>query len=490
MTPTTCWSTEAFRRHGEMVLRMLSEFVEKSRRGEGKVVDLRAVDALARDLDLDSLLAARAGNETRLEGLLRRFLEGATRLQHPGYMAHQVALPHYGSALADLVSGTLNNGMSVYEMGPSAGAVEIAVVDWMLGKVGWQPTGRNPERRPAPGALAGGGVLTHGGSLANLTAMLAARAAAAPEAWERGSRGDLVLLAPENAHYSLARAAAILGLGTTAIAKAPTDALGRLLPNRLPAAHDRATAEGRRVMAVCANACATATGLYDPLEEVGAFCRERGLWFHVDGAHGASALLHPAEARRLAGVELADSLVWDAHKLLQTSTLCAAVLFRDGSRLARSFQQDAVYVTEGRRETGVDFIEHQFECTKAPLGLKLLLTLVLVGEEGLASNIEALWTGTRRIHEQVARRPAFEALCPPESNILCFRHRGDDGLQARIRQQLMSEGEFLLSQADVAGRRWLRLTIMNPLTDPGTIDRLLERIESLAADPIAAPRQE
>lgn len=322
-----------------------------------------------------------------MKTFLRGFLEGSTRLQHPGYMAHQIALPHYGAALADLVAGVLNNGMSVYERGPTAGAVEVAMIDWMLSKVGWQPTGRDQDRPPAPGA-AGGGVLTNGGSLANLTALLAARAAIAPEAF----------------------------------------------------------------------------------------------WFHVDGAHGASALLHPTESRRLAGVELADSLVWDAHKLLQTSALCTAVLFRDGATLGRAFRQDAVYVTEGHRETGVDFIEQQFECTKTPLGLKLLLTLAFVGEAGMAANIEALFGLARRVHEQIARREGFETLCPPESNILCFRCAGDDALQSRIRQELMRRGDFLLTQADVAGRRWLRLTLMNPLTDEATIERLLETIESLSRD--------
>jgi L-2,4-diaminobutyrate decarboxylase len=270
-----------------------------------------------------------------------------------------------------------------------------------------------------------------------------------------------------------------MGLGTKGLVLVPTDNLGRLLPAELPAIYDRAVREGRRVMAVCANACATATGLFDPLAETGAFCRERGLWFHVDGAHGASALLHPVERKRLAGIELASSVVWDAHKLLQTSALCTAVLVRDGSTLGRAFRQEAVYVTEGHRDVGVDFIEQQFECTKAPLGLKLLLTLAIVGESGLADNIDALFGLTRRVHDQIARRPGFATLCPPESNILCFRRVGDDALQSRIRQELMQRGDFLLSQADVAGRRWLRLTLMNPLTDEATIDGLLDAIKSI-----------
>ncbi len=482
MNSATGWSTQSFRRQGGLVLEALAHFVEESSRGEGRVACLESVESFVQSMDLDRLLAEGMKSDAQLGTFLRAFLEGATRLHHPAYLAHQIALPHYAAALGDLISGILNNGMSVYEMGPTAGAIEVAVIDWLLAKVGWQPTGRNSGRSPAPGSLAGGGVLTHGGSLANLTALLAARAAMAPEAWQEGVDHDLVVLAPATAHYSLARAVATMGLGTNSLVEAPSDRLGRLVPEELAAFYKSVTASGKRVMAVCANACATATGLYDPLQEVGAFCREHELWLHVDGAHGASALLHPDECRRLSGVTKADSLSWDAHKLLQTSALCAAVLFRDGRRLTGTFQQNAAYVTEGTREIGHDFIGHQFECTKSPLGLKLLLVVAMVGEEGLASNVGALWQSTRMIHDQIAARPGFEVLCPPESNILCFRRTGDDLLQTRIRQRLMEEGDFLLSQADVSDRRWLRLTIMNPLTDEATIDRLLDRIEEAAQE--------
>ncbi|MFC1575710.1 pyridoxal phosphate-dependent decarboxylase family protein [Gemmatimonadota bacterium] len=482
MESATGWSTESFRRQGGLVLEALAQFVEESTRGEGRVASLESVGTLVQSMDLDRLLAEGMTGDGELKTFLGAFLDGSTRLHHPAYLAHQIALPHYASALGDLIAGILNNGMSVYEMGPTAGAIEVAVIDWMLAKVGWEPTGRDSGRSPAPGSLPGGGVLTHGGSLANLTGLLAARAAVVPEAWQKGVGHELVVLAPDSAHYSLARSVATMGLGTEALVEAPSDELGRLVPEELPAVYRAVTASGRRVMAVCANACATATGLYDPLEEVGAFCREHELWLHVDGAHGASALLHPDESRRLAGVAMADSLAWDAHKLLQTSALCAAVLFRDGRRLTGTFQQDAAYVTEGAREIGHDFIGHQFECTKSPLGLKFFLVLAMVGEEGLASNVGALCQSTRRIHDQIAARPGFEVLCPPESNILCFRYAGDDVLQNRIRQRLMREGDFLLSQAHLGHRRWLRMTVMNPLTDEGTVSRLLDRIEEVAQE--------
>jgi len=480
MESATGWSTEDFRRQGTLVLEALARFVEESTRGEGPVADLQPVDTLIRSLGVEHLMAHGMVGDEELEAFLQAFLQGATRLHHPAYLAHQIALPHYASALADLISGILNNGMSVYEMGPTAGALEVAVIDWMLERVGWEPTGRDSGNPPAPGSSAGGGALTHGGSMANLTALLAARAAVAPRAWQEGTGTDLVVVAPTTAHYSLSRATAVMGMGTDALLEAPSDPLGRLIPDELPGALRAVIDSGKRVMAVCANACATATGLYDPLAEVGAVCREEGVWLHVDGAHGASALLHPEERRWLAGVSMADSLTWDAHKLLQTSALCAAILFRDGRRLMGTFQQDAAYVTEGTREVGHDFIGHQMECTKSPLGLKLFLVLAMVGEKGLASNVGTLSAKTRRIHDQIAARPGFQVLCPPESNILCFRRVGDDALQTRIRQQLMREGDVLLSQADVAGRRWLRMTVMNPLTDDATLQRMLDRMETVA----------
>ncbi len=476
------WSTEDFHRHGEMVLELLADFVDRGHRGEGRVVRVRPVDELARAMDLVGLITGGAVDDDRLRDLIEGFLAGATNVHHPSYMAHQISVPHYAAALGDLISGVLANGMSVYEMGPAAGTMEITVIDWMLAKVGWQPTGRNGDNPPAAGAMPGGGALTHGGSLANLTAMLAARAAVAPEAWENGTPSDLVVVAPACAHYSLSRAVAAMGLGTSALAAAPADDLGTALPDELGACLDRISDEGRRVMAVGVNACATATGIYDPVREVGEICRERGLWFHVDGAHGASALLSDSEAWRLDGIELADSVVWDAHKLLQTSALCAAVLVRDGRRLPGAFRQDAVYVTEGEREIGVDFIPQQFECTKAPLGLKVILVLALVGEDGLGENIATLWENTRKIHSSITAREGFETLCESESNILCFRCGDDGALQTRIRKRIMHEGEFLLSQADVGGRRWLRMVLMNPLTDVATVDRLLNRIEAIVAE--------
>ena len=371
------------------------------------------------------------------------------------------------SALADFVHGAINNPMAIEEMGAGALAIEKAIVEWMVEKVGWDPA-------------KGGGVLTHGGSLANLTAMLAARAWAAPDAWTAGAPGDLAVLAPAAAHYSVARSVGIAGLGADALVAVDADELERIRPERLPEAFERARAAGRRPIAVVASACATGTGLHDDLEAIGAFCREHGLWFHVDGAHGASALLSPRYRSLLDGIEQADSVIWDAHKMLRTSSLCAAVLVREDRDLPAAFQQKASYLFYEETDDP-DILDRAIECTKAPLGVKLFMNLAWRGEAGLGDYVAERYDKARRFHDLIAARPGFECPYVPESNILCFRYGSDSDLQLAIRERLIESGEFHLSSVELGGERHLRIVVMNPATDEATIERLLDAIERVAA---------
>jgi L-2,4-diaminobutyrate decarboxylase len=451
-------------------LRVLDTYIENSRAGRDPVVRIRRASEIIGTLELKSRIERGSMDAEGFETFLERYLADSTRMHHPGYMAHQVAVPDHPTALADLVHGVINNPMAIYEMGPSAAAVELVVLDWMLEKVGWRQDGR-----------IGTGVLTHGGSLANLTALLAARAATAPEVWEQGARGDLAILVPQSCHYSVARAASIIGLGSNSIHPIDVDENEVIKSDRLPAALARVKEKGKRVVALVASACATGTGLHDPLEEIGAFCREEDLWLHVDGAHGASALVSEKERRHLQGVELADSLTWDAHKMLRTSGLCTAVLFRDAHALDRAFHEEASYLFYGDEGPGVDLIHRTVECTKSALGMKVFLMLAWRGEKAVAHYIEEQYDLTQRLYQRIQSRRDFECPYVPEANILCFRCTGDDTLQVSIRERLLEEGRFHITSTEIQGRRYLRLTIMSPQTTEETIEDMLDAIERIAA---------
>jgi L-2,4-diaminobutyrate decarboxylase len=425
-------------------------------------------------LELRELIRDGSLDEERFAPWLARVLEHTTRLHHPAEIAHQVGAPDVPAALADLVHGAVNSPMSIYEMGPAAHAMERVVVEWMTETIGW-PKGA-------------GGVLTHGGSLANLTALLAARAAAAPDAWTDGVDGTLCVLAPPSTHYSVRRSVAMLGLGERAVVDLEVDEVERIAPAALRDALERCQAAGRRPMALVAAACATSTGLHDDLEAAGGFCREHGIWFHVDAAHGAPALLSPAHRGLLRGIELADSVVWDAHKMMRTSALAAAVLVREERRLEEAFRQKAAYlIYEDSDESGPSLLERQVECTKAPLGMRIFMNLAFRGEDGLGRYVAEQYDKTLRFWELIEARDGFECLSRPESNILCFRYGDDSELQVRLREQLLRERRFHLSSTVVAGERWLRMSVMAPATSEETIEELLTAIET-AASRTSGPR--
>ena len=466
----------------DIATRRLLDHTDAVRRGEGPVVGLKPLPEVRERLALDRYIRDGGLSGDRLDAFLVEYLADSTRLQHPGYLAHQVASVEPITAVADLVHGVINNPMAIYEMGPAAATVEATVLDWLLGKVGFDE---------------GVGVLTHGGSLANLTALLAARAAVAPEAWEAGVPNDLAVLAPQASHYSVARAVSIMGLGEGSIVPLEVDALERVIPERIAHTIERTRAEGRRVMAVAANACATSTGLHDPIDAIAAVCRDYGVWLHVDAAHGASALLSEAEKHWLSGVHLADSLVWDAHKMLRTSTLCAAVLFRHPGRFQQAFHQQADYLFYSEEQeqemlldaTEPDLISRTIECSKAELGLKLFMSLAIDGESALANYVSSRYEATRRFYETIRDRPGFDCPYEPEANILCFRFVGTepispedtDALQIRIRERLLRTGSYYLSSTTIGSRRYLRMSVMAPHTDEMTIEAMLDAIEETAA---------
>lgn len=461
--------------HGR-VLNDLQTYQRDSETGKSHALIQKGPDALAHDMGLAKWIRAGGLDADNVSSFLTPYLENSQHIHHPGYIGHQVAVPHEGAAIADMVHGVINNPMAVYEMGPTASVIERVVVNWMLEKTGWF-TG--PIDGFAQNPSNGAGVLTHGGSLANLTAVLAARARAFPKSWREGAPQNLGVIAPAATHYSLARAVSIAGLGQDAMCYAPVNNLDVLQPEKLEATYRQALDAGKNVFMVSANACTTATGLYDPIDEVAEFCESHDLWFHVDGAHGGSALLSVKERRHMKGVSRADSLTWDAHKMMRTSALCAAILFKDQKSMAGTFYQDASYIFYGGEDQiGFDVGPYAVECTKSALGAKLFWVLAMEGEQGMAAFIDKQYGDTRKFYELINAQDDFTCPYSPEANILCFKYDGVNGnaAQLSLREKLLERGNYYITTAEINGVRYLRLSVMNPLTTLDTIQNLLAEI--------------
>ena len=461
----------------EIVITALEKYYQESISRQKPVINQIPLETLISDLDLSTHIADGRLSGEHLAQFLTKYLESTTRLLHPAYLAHQVGTPHYAGALASLIDGFTNNPMAIYEMGPGAASIEWFIINWLLEKVGWHP---QPLRLPdISGQAFGGGVLTHGGSLANLTALVAARSKMAPQAWQEGNPRDLALLAPAESHYSIARAAGIMGLGRNAVHPMAVDEKGVVIPEKLPEVYTRLKNEGQIVFAVVANGCSTAAGLYDPIREIGEFCNAHDLWFHIDGAQGAGALLSQKHKKLLDGVELADSLIWDAHKLLRTPSLCTAVLVKDYRTIDKAFQQEASYLFHEKEQPGFDFIHRTVECTKAGLALKWFFVLAALGERGLEKHVDDQFELAKQAYDFIESQPEFDCAAKPQSNILCFRLKGSDQLQLDIRDNLIGRGEFYLSTTNFGGQRYLRMVFNHPHTNLDDINQLIQKIREV-----------
>ncbi len=470
------YDPELFRREGRELTELLAQYLKSA--GERSLPVLPPSDP-------DALCAAYARTFDEADGrssveIAREVLERVNHLHHPRYIGHQVTAPLPEAALLELVSALSNNGAAVFEMGTVEVAMERALVGWMSGLLGLGPKAD--------------GIFTSGGSAGNLTALLAARQEKAGfDVWTEGVHAGppLCMLVADQAHYSVKRSLQIAGLGEGGVELVPVDERFKLRPELLPEALIRAEARGRKVIGVVASAGSTATGAYDPLAPIADFCGEHELWMHVDGAHGASASLSPKHRPLLAGIERADSVVWDAHKMLLMPALVTAVLFRDGSRSYESFAQQASYLFGdlAPEQEWFNLASRTLECTKRCMALPLYASLARRGAGFFAAYVERTFELGTRFAAAIRETPDFELAVEPEANIVCFRHipraraenpRALDRLQAEIRARLVASGAYYIVQTRLPRGLYLRVTIINPLTSADDLTNLLHEVRSIA----------
>jgi L-2,4-diaminobutyrate decarboxylase len=454
------YDPERFRRDGHAVIDVIANALARAHARDGAVVPWIAPEAARAEWGAIPL-----GGGSLVDDLAK-FIDRSTALAHPHCMAHQVPPPVPGAVLAEAVSAFVNNGMAVYEMGPAAVPIELAVIDYLRRKLGY-PDGA-------------GGVLTSGGSVGNLTALLAMRQAHAGfDVWKQGGHAGppLAVITSNEAHYSVTRTLGIMGWGEGGAIAAPVDERHRLtaaaVNQALQAAGDR------RVIGIVAAAGSTATGAFDPLDELADLATEKGLWLHVDAAHGGGVALSPVHRHKLAGIERADSVVWDAHKLLMMPALVTAVLFKQEQHAYEAFAQRAsyLYAEDLADSHWWDLGTRTLECTKRAMAIELWTALRAHGEQFFADVIDRQAELTRTFAQKIEASPDFELAVEPDSNIICYRHRSADN--RALRQRVVEAGLFYIVGTKLGETYYLRSTIMNPLIEERDLDHLLDHLRSL-----------
>lgn len=459
-----------------LFLDLVVRYLASTARGEGPVSTALSPAELFARFDEPFPREGRPLAEV-VDRLEREVIADATRLTHPMYLGHQVSAPLPASIWCEALISALNNSTAVREMSPSVNAIEHVLVRWFAELAGLGPRA--------------GGTLTSGGTEATFTALLAARAAALPDAWQHGvGATPPVVVYGEQAHYAVTRAIGELGIGLANGIPVPTRDY-RMDTDALRAILDRLAAEGRAVMAVVATAGSTPVGAFDDLETIGTLCEARGLWLHVDGAHGASALLSSKHRYRLAGIRHARSIAWDPHKAMLLPLSAGMVLTREESALDLAFAQRAPYLFHGQGGERVwDQGVRSFQCSRRADALKLWVALLRHGGDGIGRLYDRLCETTALLHQAVEAHAAFEAVHRPESNILCFRYVGNgsmagdalDRFNFELRQRYNRSGRGWITTTLLEGRRMLRVTVMNPRTGPAHVAALLEGLVAVAEE--------
>ena len=381
---------------------------------------------------------------------------------------------------ADLLVSAADQNLTSWRSGPAAAAVEHQTLRWLGEFVGFD--------------AAATGILVSGGSAANLTALLVAlRSLTGADDDRRAMR----VYASADTHFSVAKAAAALGVGLELVA---VDGDRRLDPVALGAAIASDRAAGLLPICVVANAGTTSTGAVDPLDAVAAVAADAGVWLHVDGAYGAPAAAVPACRQLFAGLHRADSLCIDAHKWLYAPVDCSALLVHDATATARAFGAgaddyvrilaDTITVAPPAATAAAEtfaFWDHGLELSRRFRALKLWAALRFYGARRLAAAIGEDIRLTAYLAERVAAAEDFELLAGPALSVCCFRHAPAqldepelDAHNERILRTLQRDGRVYLSNTTVDGRFALRACITNFRTTRADVERVLEVVRELA----------
>ena len=462
---------EEFRTSGHKIVDMLADYLNDALSGGGMaVLPWHNPEQLTEMFSFSS-----GGGETEpVDSWVKRIIDSSNHLHHPHYIGHQVTSPLPLTAIVQFCTTLLNNGAAIYEMGPASMAMEKNIIDLFGSLIGF--------------SKGYDGIFTHGGTAGNLTAMLAARQAKTDyNIWEEGvteyNRPGFMM--SEQAHYSIGRNVKIMGLGNSSIIKVPVGRDYRMRSDMLLQMKRDAEKRGINVISVVASACSTATGSYDNLMDIADFCMENNLWMHVDGAHGMGVLFSDKYRDLVKGVERADSIVIDFHKMLLVPALNTLIMFKNGERSFETFAQKASYLfKQSQKPPWYDSAIRTIECTKSSLGIIAYTALKYFRNGYYKEYINSRYDLASAFAGIVKSDSLLQLASEPESNIVCFRYAPDGAdddrlnrINSAIRDLIMKDGSFYIVQTELDGKIWLRVTIINPVTSEDDLRNLIFKIK-------------
>jgi L-2,4-diaminobutyrate decarboxylase len=416
--------------------------------------------------------------------ILSAVISNSVAVSDVGTIAHLHCPPLLASLAAEVVISALNQSMDSFDQAPVATTVEQKLVRWLCTKAGL----------PA----SADGTFTAGGSQSNYMGLLLARDAFLKKHWnwpaqKRGlhpEAGRLRILCSEVAHFTVEKSAAQLGLGTDAVVRVAADDQFRMSLTALRQEIDLLQAQSLLPMAIVATAGTTDFGSIDRIADIADIARELGAWLHVDAAYGGALLFSPGQRARLAGLESADSVSIDFHKLFWQPIPCSVFLLADAQHF-ELIKMHADYLNpEAHESAGIpDLVTKSVLTSRRFDALKLWISFQALGREKLAQMIDRTISLANHAAEVIRRNPRLELMCESQLSTVVFRVLpatagiDSDQLSARIRQQLFHTGRAVIGHTRVRNHPCLKFTCMNPAAREADIEALIEEIVQVSNTP-------
>jgi len=412
----------------------------------------------------------------KLAETMRMVIANSVSVSHPRTAAHLHCPPLVSALAAEVVISALNQSMDSFDQAPIASIVEQKLIRWLCSESGLPKTAD--------------GTFTTGGSQSNYMGLLLARDAALQKHWDWSAQRAglppearrLRILCSEVAHFTVEKSAAQLGLGTDSVVRVPVDDNFRLRPESLQAALENLKTNAFVPMGVVATAGTTDFGSVDPLAEIAALSRHSDTWLHVDAAYGGALLFSGKHRAKIAGIEKADSVTIDFHKLFWQPIPCSVFLVRDAI-LFDPIKFHADYLNpELHEEKGIpNLVTTSLQTSRRFDAFKLWLSLQSMGRKKLAGMIDHTIALASEAANVIRRSADFQLMCDPQLSTVVFRYVPSTGahaerVNAEIRQTLFDRGQAVIGHTRVRGHQCLKFTCMNPTATDADMKNLIEMI--------------
>ena len=429
------------------------------------------------------------GVEKSLERMVELFLNKSLKVHHPHSLAHLHCPTMVTSQIAEVLINATNQSMDSWDQSPAGSLMEVQLIDWLRQKVGY--------------GAGQAGVFTSGGTQSNLMGVLLARDACIAKNWKDengnpwsvqrdGVPADAMrkvkVICSENAHFSVQKNMAMMGMGFQSVVTVPVDANARMDMAALEKTMAQLQAEGKIVACVVATAGTTDAGAIDPLHQVREISNKYGAWMHIDAAWGGALILSNHHRDMLAGIELSDSITLDFHKHYFQTISCGAFLLKDEANY-RFMHYEAEYLNSAYdEEHGVpNLVSKSLQTTRRFDALKLWMTIEALGEELYGSMIDHGVTLTREVADYITETNGLEMLVDPQFASVLFRVIPEgyptellDTLNQNVADELFARGEANIGVTKVGQVQSLKMTTLSPVATLENVKNLLTLVLSEA----------